>query len=313
MNLDSRYVFAGMLVAVLMVVVPNMTAAAPDATGVPAQMVITIQSAHPHSGPPAKLQSGDVMVTQGSTSVPVTRLQRLTGALADMQLFVLLDDSTRSSSLGLQLPDLKKFVNALPATTEVAIGYMRNGTFALVQGFTADHQKAANSLRLPSGIPGENGSPYFVLSDLAKHWPSKLSTDRRAVLVFTDGVDRYYDNQEIDDPYVDAAIQDALKNGVAVYSVYLRGAGLYGRSNWVTNFAQGRLLEVSQETGGYAYFEDFTDPVSIRPFLDDFDNRLANQYKVTFEALNKHGLQPLKLRTELPGVKIEGPSRVYVR
>ena len=243
----------------------------------------------------------------------MARFERLVGDSADLQLFILLDDSTRSSSLGIQLPELKRFVESLPATTQVAIGYMRNGSFGLVQGFTADHQKAAGSLRLPLSVPGENGSPYFALSDLAKHWPSKESTDRRAVLMLTDGVDRYYGGAVMDDPYVDAAIQDSLKEGLLVYSIYLRGAGLYGRSQWETNFAQSRLGEVSEETGGHAYFQEFTDPVNIAPFLKDFENRLHHQYLVTVEDLSEKGVQPVKLRTEVPGLKIEGPTRIYLR
>src|ERR1700683_4224954 len=117
----------------------------------------------------------------------------------------------------------------------------------------------------------------------------------------------------MDDPYVDAAIQGALKSGVTVYSIYLRGAGSYGRGDWTTTFAQSRLNEVSQETGGYAYFENLSDPVTIAPFLKDFQSRLDNQYEVPFEALGKHGTQPVKLRTELPGLQIECRSRVYVR
>jgi hypothetical protein len=274
-------------------------------------MVVTVT---PTSGnQPPTLDARDVMVWHGNTSIPVIRLQRLSGELADMQLFVLLDDSTRSSSLGLQLPELKKFIQSLPATTQVAIGYMRNGTFGLAQAFTADHQQAVGALRLPAAIPGENGSPYFALSDLVKHWPSKQSTDRRAVLMLTDGVDRYYDSTVADDPYVDAASRDALKEGVTVYSIYLRGAGLYGRGGWVTNLAQSRLTEISEETGGYTYLQDFTDPVTISPFLNNLQNRLDNQYEVTIQGLNGKGVQPVKLRTELPGLKIQGPTRVYVR
>jgi hypothetical protein len=182
----------------------------------------------------------------------------------------------------------------------------------LAQAFTADHQKAASALRLPVAIPGENGSPYFALSDLAKHWPSKESTDRRAVLMLTDGVDRYYDTANVEDPYVDAAIQDALKDGMLVYSIYLRGAG-DGRSDTVTNFAQSRLNQVSQETGGQAYFQNFSDPVTISPFLSDFQDRLANQYLATIQLFNEKGVQSVKLRTELPGLKIQGPTRIYVR
>jgi hypothetical protein len=283
-----------------------------NATGVPAQMVITVRPRVASTTLSPVLPS-DIRVLQGNTPVSVAHLQRLSGALADMQLFVLLDDSTRSASLGTQLPELKTFLKSLPATTQVAVGYMRNGTAALAEAFTTDHQKAASALRLPLAMPGENGSPYFVLSDLAKHWPSKESTGRRAVLMLTDGVDRYDGTANgMDDPYVEAAIHDALKDGVMVYSIYLRGAGIYGRSNWVTTIAQSRLIDVSEETGGFAYFQDFTDPVSISPFLKDFRERLDNQYEVTIEAMNGKGVQPVKLRTELPGLKIEGPTRIYV-
>jgi hypothetical protein len=302
----------GMIAVVFGAVNSGFSASIPVAKGAATQMVITVRPA-PGSSRSDSLEAGDLTVLQGKAPAPIVRLQRLVGELADMQLFVFLDDSTRSSSLGIQLPELKTFIKSLPATTQVAIGYMRNGTFALAQGFTANHQKAASALRLPVGNPGENGSPYFALSDLVKHWPSKQTTDRKAVLMLTDGIDRYYGTAVIDDPYVDAAIRDALKEVVMVYSIYLRGAGLDGRRGWVTNIAQSRLIEVSQETGGHAYFEGFSDPVTISPFLNDFQDRLENQYEVTIEALSEKGVQPVKLRTELPGLRIEGPTHIYVR
>ena len=298
-------------IAVLAAATPLVSAPLPNTTGVPTQIVITVRSAKTGS-PPESLVRGDVTVQQGNTPAAVTGLRRFMGDMADMQLFVLLDDATRSSSLGTQLPDLKAFIASLPATTQVAVGYMRNGTFALAQAFTADHQKAVGALRLPVALPGENGSPYFALSDLAKHWPSKQSTGRRAVLMLTDGVDRYYGTGVMDDPYVDAAIHDTLKAGVMVYSIYLRGAGLYGRGDWATTVAQSRLVEVSENTGGYAYFMGFTDPVSISPFLNDFQDRLANQYQLTIDAPNKKGVQPVKLRTELHGLMVQGPTHIYV-
>jgi hypothetical protein len=293
--------------------IPGFATSPPNPAGSTAQMVITVEPAHSGGSVPQGLQAGEVTLMEDKANVPVLHLDRLSGSLANMQLFILLDDSTRSSSLGTHLPELKSFIQSLPATTQVAIGYMRNGTFDLAQPFTADHQKAAKAFRLPTAIPGENGSPYFGLSDLAKHWPSKEATGRRAVLALTDGVDRYYDNWEMDDPYVDGAIQDSLANGVAVYSIYLRGAGFYGRGGWATNMAQSRLMQVSEETGGYAYFEDLSDPVAIEPFLKDFRTRLDNQYEITFQPLAKHGLQPVKLHTEMPGIKVEGPTRIYTR
>jgi hypothetical protein len=289
-----------------------MASSLPNATNVPTQMVITVLPAK-GSAQPATLDPKDVSIQLGKNPASIVGMQRLTGSLADMQLFILLDDSTRSFSLGNHLAELKAFVESLPSATQVAIGYMRNGTFGLVQPFTTDHEIAASALRLPTGVPGENGSPYFALSDLAKHWPSKESTDRRAVLMLTDGVDRYDEIGTIDDPYVDAAVQDSLKDGMLVYSIYLRGAGLLGRRGEVTNFAQSRLMEVSQETGGHAYFQEFSDPVTIAPFLADFQNRLENQYQVTIEAPSGKGAQQVKVRTEVPGLKIEAPTHIFVR
>lgn len=288
-------------------------AAPPNTSGATARMVITLQPNHKGGAVPASLQPGEVIVSQRQVNLPVAHLQRLSGDFANMQLFVLLDDSTRSASLGTHLPELRTFLNSLPPATQVAVGYMRNGTFALTQAFTTDHAQAAASLRLPLSAPGENGSPYFVLSDLARHWPSKEPTRRRAVLALTDGVDRYYDSSVEDDPYVDQAIRDSLANGVMIYSIYLRGAGFYGRGAWTANMAQSRLLQASGETGGYAYFEDFADPVAIAPFLSDFTQRLDRQYELTLQPSGERGVQPVKLRTELPGVKVEGPSRIYVR
>jgi hypothetical protein len=297
----------------LAAVIPCIAASAPNPAGAPTQMVITAKPAHQGGGVPDSMAPGDVALTQGKTRLQVQRVERLSGDLADMQLFVLLDDSTRSSSLGIQLPDLRTFLKSLPVTTQVAVGYMQNGTFRLAQAFTTDHQKAASALRLPIAIPGENGSPYFALSDLARHWPSKEPAGRRVVLMLTDGVDRYWGTRDMDDPYVDTAVQDALKNGVMIYSIYLRGAGMYGRGGWVTTFGQSLLLEVTGQTGGFSYFQAMSDPVTITPFLTDFHNRLENQYMVTFEALSGHGVQTVQLRTELPGMKVEGPSRIYVR
>src|SRR5438105_4052172 len=220
----QQTVVTGLISVALTAGNPGTPASIPDTARAPTQMVITVRSAA-RGNQPENLEARDLRVLQGKTLVPVVGLQRLTGDFADMELFVLLDDSTLSSSLGIHLAELKTFLKSLPTTTRVAVGYMRNGTFSLTQAFTADHQKAASSLRLPVALPGENGSTYFALSDLVEHWPSQQSTKRRAVLMFTDGVDRYYNTTSMDDPYVDAAFHNALKKGAVVYSIYLRGAG----------------------------------------------------------------------------------------
>ena len=258
------------------------------------------------------LAPADLNAIVDGSPAGISGVQPLAGAR--MQLVVLLDDSAGISSSTLHFGELRAFLESLPATTEVAVGYMRNGTVLETQGFTLDHAAAAKSLRAPLGVPGLNGSPYFALSDLARHWPSEEPAERKAVLMLTDGVDPYYGNAVLDDPYVDASIHDSAAHELAVYSIYLRGAGMAGnglRRSWDTNFAQSRLDEVAQQTGGHAYFQDFSNPVTIAPFLDDLQKRFANQYRVTIAGNGAKGLLSLKLRSVSNGLKIEAPTRAY--
>jgi hypothetical protein len=266
-----------------------------------------------------KSTEGVSTVTRQSISVYENRkLQEvigwvpLRGQRAGLQLVVLLDDSSQGN-LGLQLNDLRSFVTALPPTTQVAVGYMRNGTANLVQNFTTDHAQAAKSFRLPSGNAGINGSPYFCLSDLVKHWPGGEANVRREVIMVTDGVDRYSGGRfDPEDPYVRAAITDAQKAGVIVYSIYYRGAGRFDRSALVTDGGQNYLTQVSGDTGGKVYLEGFGNPVSFAPFLSDIQRKLQNQYELSFVSSAKPGLQALRVKTSQPNTSLQWPARIPV-
>jgi len=236
----------------------------------------------------------------------------LRGQRAGLQLVVLVDDASRGN-LGLQLNDLKSFVNALPPSTQVAIGYMRNGAPNLMQGFTSDHAEAAKSFRLPTGSSGINGSPYFCLSDLVKHWPGGDANVRREVIMVTDGVDRYSGGRfDPDNPYVQAATSDAQRAGVIVYSIYYRGAGRFDQSRGATDGGQSYLTQVSDATGGQVYLEGFGNPVSFAPFLSDIQRKLENQYELTFVSMAKPGLQSIRVKTSQPNTTLKAPSRVQV-
>ena len=236
----------------------------------------------------------------------------LRGARSGLQLVVLLDDSSRGN-LGLQLNDIRSFLSGLPPTVQVAIGYMRNGTPNLVQNFTNDHAQAAKALRLPQGIAGGNGSPYFCLSDLVKHWPGGNNDIRREVIMVTDGVDRYSGGRfDPENPYVRAATSDAQKAGVIVYSIYYRGAGRFDRSALATDGGQNYLTQISGDTGGKVYLEGFGNPVSFAPFLSDIQHKLQNQYELTFVSTAKPGLQPVRVKTNQPNTSLRFPARVPI-
>jgi VWFA-related protein len=236
----------------------------------------------------------------------------LRGARSGLQLVLLLDDSSRGN-LGLQLNDIRSFLSGLPPTVQVAIGYMRNGTPNLVQNFTNDHAQAAKALRLPQGIAGGNGSPYFCLSDLVKHWPGGNNHVRREVIMVTDGVDRYSGGRfDPDNPYVRAATSDAQKAGVIVYSIYYRGAGRFDQSALATDGGQNYLTQISGDTGGKVYLEGFGNPVSFAPFLSDIQRKLQNQYELTFVSTAKPGLQPIRVKTNQPNTSLQFPARVPI-
>lgn len=166
---------------------------------------------------------------------------------ASLELMILLDDGS-NTTLGTQLDDIRKFINSQPDTSMVGVAYMRNGVAQVVQNLTSDHALAAKALRLPLGKGGVNGSPYFSLTDLVKRWPA--TTARRAVVMATDGIDRYYGTGDLQDPYLDEAIDHALRAGITVSAIYTPGIGHYGHSYWQTYWGQIYLSRLADETGG---------------------------------------------------------------
>jgi hypothetical protein len=281
-----------------------------SAPGVPAHIVVTVEPRHGDSAPVVNRE--DVMVYEDHDRDAVTDWIAAQGDHAALELFVLLDDSS-SSNLGTQLEDIRQFMNGQPASTKIGVAYMQNGTARIAQSLTGDHALAAKALRLPMGIAGGNASPYFSLSDLIKHWPA--TTARRAVLMVTDGIDRYYGTGDLADPYLDKAIDDALRAGVMVSAIYNPDAGHYGHDYWQSYWGQIYLAKVADETGGEAYYIGFNGPaVAFAPYLTTMAGRLEHQYLLTFLAKRpkKAGFQRIHVTTEVPNVDLVSPSRVWV-
>ena len=248
------------------------------------------------------------MIHQGKEQVPVTDWQP---ARAALQLIVLIDDGA-DTELGLQLDDLRKFMRAQPASTEIGVDYMRNGIAIQAHALTSDHDAAAKSLRLPIGQAGASSSPYVTLSELIKKW--QPFAGRREVLMVSSGIDSLYSGGDLQNPYLLKAIDDAQKAGVVVHSIYYAGAGRVGRSYYLVNLGQSYLSRLGDETGGEPYWQGFQSPVSFKPYLDDLTKRLDNQYVVTFapKSTDKSEFQQVKVRTEKPGAELTAAPRVWV-
>ncbi len=278
-------------------------------TQVATRMVVTAVASKGSDVP--TISRDDVMVREGKDRDRVLDWVAATGDHAGLEFFLMIDDST-GENVGSQLEDLRKFILAQPATTKVGVAYMQNGTAQVLQEPTADHQQAAKTLRLPTGVPGVNASPYFSLSDLIKKWPA--SPNRREVLMITSGVDGYWTNGP-DDPYVNSAIEDAQRSGVIVFSIYNPGAGHFGRSFYRGWYGQMFLSQVSERTGGESYYSNFSGPaVSFSPYLNQLAERLLHQYWLAFapKPRKKAGLQPVKVMTEVPNAELVAADRVWV-
>ena len=289
---------------------PNATAQQSQQAGISVHVVVTAEPRKGNEVP--MINREDILVMEGRERDAVTEWVPAQNEHAALEMVILVDDGA-NTTLGAQLEDIRKFMTAQPDTTKIGVAYMQNGTAQIVQDPTSDHVLAAKALRLPLGARGINGSPYFSLSDLVKRWPP--TTARRSVLMASDGIDRYYGAGDLQDPYVEAAIDDSLRAGITVSAIYTPGEGHYEHSYWQAYWGQLYLSQLADETGGEAYGVQFTGaPVSISPFLDDVSKRLMRQYVLTFLAKppKKAGWQRIRLMTEVPHVDLVAPQRVWV-
>lgn len=232
----------------------------------------------------------------------------------NLQLVLLLDDGARAS-LGLHLQEMQRFITQQPPTTEVALGYMRNGTAQLTGPFTTDHAQAAAQLRLPISAPGVNGSPYFSLRDLLQKWPAPRNPgERREVVMITDGIDRYNGLRfDPSNPYVTSAINDAIRNRVVVYAIYFHNAGFADRTGAGINSGQNYLTQMCTALGGDFFFQGFGNPVDFTPYLDQINRKLGNQYELRIEPpAGAKNIVNLRVQVSAPNTKTQAAQQIFV-
>jgi hypothetical protein len=261
---------------------------AQDEGSVPTQVLVEVET-----NSPSPIRSSALALTVNYHTVPIDGWTQVEPTRA--QVALLIDDGLRSE-VGRELDNLRSFVLTLPPGIEVLIGSMQHGTVVVEQPFTADHALAASALRLPDSIAGISASPYICLSDFVKHWPEAGAPNAsnsapvaphkaRFVLMLSDGVDPYNGSTSVmnqGSPYVDTAISDAQRAGVAVYAIYFADAGIYGGSANISG--QDYLTHLTLATGGVDYWEGMGNPVSSAPFLRKFQSALAETYIATFNA-----------------------------
>jgi hypothetical protein len=263
--------------------------------------------------PTADVSGQGLSVEVNGKRASLTNWQPMRGDRAPVE-FVLLIDGAAHTSLGREWDEIEHFIQNLPSNVKVSIAYMENGRAVLTGPLTTDHTKALQGLHLPVGEPGYAASPYFCLSSLAKSWPSTDTSARREVLMITDGVDTYERVYDPEDPYVHSAIDDSVKAGLVVYSIYWLSNGRADRSWYENNAGQNLLLQVDEATGGTSYWEGIGNPVTLTPYFDDLNRRWNNQYELSFTAplKGKADVANFKVKSSASDVKVDAPQEVLV-
>lgn len=289
--------------------VPALSAPSESGQG---QAVVTVMAKGNREAVPM-IQPQDLQVKINGKLSSVTRWDALRGEKDPLELVILIDGSARSS-LGSQISEVQDFVKNLPPHSRVAIAYMENGSAVFSGSLSSDPAQVMKGFHLPSGSPGQSGSPYFCLSALARNWPSQDHAARHEVVMITDGVDIYSPVYDPNDPYVSAAINDSVRAGLVVYSIYWTDTGRADSSPAISNGGQSLLLQVTEATGGTSYWQGTGNPVSFDPFFKDLLVRFENQYRLGFSAdlKGKPEVQGMNLKVGGPATRVTAPKQVLV-
>jgi hypothetical protein len=217
---------------------------------------------------------------------------------------------------GHQLDEIRQFINAQPDSVKIGVAYMQDGTAKIVQNLTSDHAQAAKALRLPMGMRGTNGSPYFSLDRSDQTLAGEPLPAAR--FSWSHGWNRplLRGRRRKSDPYLEKAVDDAATP-----------------ASWFRRFIRPELAHSVTATGrpiGDSFIlrnlrtkpaaKPTTSGSTERPsrlilISTTLTRRLSHQYFLTFLAKppKKAGWQSKsKLRSEVSSVDLVSADKVWV-
>lgn len=302
--------YIGLVSAMFAATLPAPAKDVQTSTEVPITTVVTANVDDGKRAP--EIQRADVVVNRSNQPLQVLDWVAAEGDRAGLELFVVIDDAG-TTSLGIHLDDLRKFINAQPETTYIGVAYTRNAVVQIAQKLTSDHARAARALRLPMGSAGAYGSPYLSLNDLMKRWPASMN--RHEILLVTDGIDRAHrERNALLNPDVYTAALAAQRAGTMIHTIYHPGIGPWHRNFFEANNGLNALAKLSDATGGESWSLGIQGPVSFAPYLESLQKVLDNQYLLTVSARpdKKAGLQYISVGTEVAGVDFSVADAIWV-
>jgi len=279
--------------------------------GVPARAAnsatVTVTAVGKKQAPPA-IKKEDIELFQGKERAQVTDWRRG----ETLFLAILIDDSL-DQEVASQWNELKAFIDAQPQSTYVAVAYSRNATAAVAQDFTNDHALAAKALRIPLGTGGSFSSPYLSVQDWVKRWPDH-GGDRRSILMISSGVDYFRGGFDPIDPDLDSTVEQAQKKNINIWTIYYPDSGHVGRRFFRVFNSQSNLSRLSEETGAESYYLGSGVPVDLKPYFEEIQGHLENQYLLSFAGNggNKGKFTRIRVTTEMPHVEFMLPASVFL-
>jgi VWFA-related protein len=258
---------------------------------------------------PPPIKKEDVEVYQGKERMQVADWKRG----ESLFIAIMIDDSL-DQSVANQWNELRAFINAQSPNTYVAIAYNRNGSAMVAQDFTNDHALASKALRIPLGGGGAFSSPYLALQDWIKRWPDN-GGDRRSIIMISSGVDYFRGGFDPVDPDLESTVERAQKKNINLWTIYFPDAFHAGRRFFRAFNAQSNLSRISEETGAESYYLGTGRPVSLKPYLDEIQGHLKNQYLLTFDGPpggKKGKFERVRVATEISKVEFLTPSEVFL-
>lgn len=257
--------------------------------------------------PETEIRVVDLMVREDGEVQSLLSIRR--PADNPVTLAVLLQDDL-VSSVANEARGLAQFIRNLPPGSRVMVAYIRSGSLQVRRRFTTDLERAASSVRPPLGSANASPyNPYVEIIEALRRFDSQ-PLGRRAIVVVSDGLDvsRGVDSsspaQSID---LARAISEAQRRSVAVYSIYAPSA--FSAQRILGANGQSSLLRLSEETGGHAFFQGTSAPVSFQPFLEEISATLERQIALTY--LSTHpskGFHRLEVKPLDQDVEVRHPA-----
>jgi VWFA-related protein len=272
-----------------------------------AAVAMTVTAVDKKEAQPPALKKDDVQLYEGKERVQAADWKR-----GETLFLALLIDDSLDSAVANQWGDLKAFLMAQPENTYIAVAYARNGAAVVAQDFTKDHALAAKALRMPTGSAGAFTSPYLAVQDWMKRWPD--SGERKSIMLFSSGVDYFRGSFDPVDPDLDTTISRAQKQNINIWTIYVPDAGHVGRRSFRVFNSQSNLSRLSEETGAESFYLGSGMPVTLKPYFDEIDTHLKNQYLLAFvgNGGKKGKFERVRVVSEVPNVEFLTPSEVFL-